>query len=70
MLAGISIFEFCIVWSTVVRLLFYLRGSAKKIQRQSLDFLDTVRQIEVAREDLAFIRNDGAKEYFLATLST
>ena len=64
MLAGISIFELCIVWSTVVRLLFYLRGSAKKIQGQSLDFLDTVRQIEVAREDLAFIRNDGAKSIF------
>ena len=64
MLAGIATFEFCIVWTTVVRSLFYLRVPTKKIQRRSLDLLDFVGQVEVARADLAFIRNDGAKEYF------
>ena len=64
LLAGIATFEFCIVWTTVVRSLFYLRGPTKKIQGRSLDLLDVVGQVEVAREDLAFIRNDGAKEYF------
>ena len=37
---------------------------AKKMKRQSLDLLDFMGQVEFAREDLAFIRNDGAKEYF------
>ena len=64
LLAGIATFEFCIVWTTVVRSLFYLRVPTKKIQRRSLDLLDFVGQVEVARADLAFIRNDGAKEYF------
>ena len=64
MLAGIETFEFCTVWTTDVRSFFYLRGSTKKIQGRSLDLLDVVGQVEVAREDLAFIRNDGAKEYF------
>ena len=64
LLAGIATFEFCIVWTTVVRSLFYLRGSTKKIQEQSLDLLDVLGQVEVAREDLAFIRNGDAKEYF------
>ena len=64
MLAGIATFEFCIVWITVVRSLFYLRGPTKKIQGRSLGLLDVVGQVEVAREDIAFIRNDGAKEYF------
>ena len=45
--------------------MFYLRGPTKKIKgRRRLDLLDVVGQVEVACEDLAFIRNDGAKEYF------
>ena len=34
------------------------------MKRQSLDLLDFMGQVEFAREDLAFIQNDGAKEYF------
>ena len=63
-LAGIGTFAFCIVCTTVVRSLFYLRGLTKQIQGPSLDLLDVVGQVEVAREDIAFIRNDGAKDYF------
>ena len=45
--------------------MFYLRGPTEKIkERQRLDLLDVVGQVEVACEDLAFIRNDGAYEYF------
>ena len=44
--------------------MFYLRSTTKKMQGRSLDLLDVVRQVEFAREDLVFIRNDGAKEYF------
>ena len=32
LLAGIRKFSFCIVWATIVRSLFYLRDSTKKIQ--------------------------------------
>ena len=55
LLVGIATFEFCIVWTTIVRLLFYLGGPTKNIQGQSLDLLDVVGQVEVARENLAFI---------------
>ena len=41
-----------------------MRGPTKKIQGRSLDLLDVAGQVEVALEDLAFIRNEGAKEYF------
>ena len=44
--------------------MFYLAGPTKEIQGRSLDLLDVVGQVEVAREDLAFIVNDGAKQYF------
>ena len=43
--------------------MFYLAGPTKKIQGRSLDLLDVVGQVEVTREDLAFIVNDGAKHY-------
>ena len=62
LLAGIAAFEFCIVWTTVVRSLFYSRGPTKV--SWSLNLLDVVGQVEVARKDLTFIWNDGAKEYF------
>ena len=55
LLAGIAAFEFCTVWTTVVRSLFYLGGPNKKIQGRSLDLLDFKGQVEIAREDLAFI---------------
>ena len=51
-------------WTIVVRSLFYLRGLTRKIQGRNLDLLDFVGQVEVAHEDLAFIPNYGAKEYF------
>ena len=60
-LAGIATFEFWIVWTTVFRSLFYLRRLTKKIQRRSLDLLDVVGQVKVARKNLAFIQNNGAK---------
>ena len=34
-LAGISNFQFCVVFTTVVKLLFYLQGPTKKIQGRS-----------------------------------
>ena len=41
LLAGITKhLSFLIDWTTVVRSLFYLRGSTKKIQGRSLDLLD------------------------------
>ena len=55
LLVGIATFAFCIVWTTVVRLLFYLGGPTKNIQGQNLDLLDVVGKVEVARENLAFI---------------
>ena len=61
LLAGIATFEFFIVWATVARL---LRCPTKKIQGRSLDLLDVVGQVEFFCEDLAFIRNDGAKKHF------
>ena len=64
LLAGIATLDFFIVWTTAVRSLFYLRGQTKKMQGRSLDLVDVVGQVEVARKDLPFIRNDGAKEYF------
>ena len=57
-------FEFCIVLTAVARSLFYLSGPTEKIQRQSLDSLEVVRQVEIAGENIAFTRNDSAKEYF------
>ena len=36
-LAGISNFEFCVIFTTIVKSLFYLRGPTKKIQGRSLD---------------------------------
>ena len=62
--AGIAAFVFSIVWTTVARSSFYLHGPTKKIQGQSLNLLDVLGQVEVARKDLLFIRNDGVKEYF------
>ena len=41
-----------------------MAGPTKKIQGRSLDLLDVVGQAEGAREDLVFIQNDGAKQYF------
>ena len=64
MLAGIATFEFALFGQQFVRSLFYLRGSNKKIQGRSLDLLHVVEQLEVAREDLTFRQNNGAKEYF------
>ena len=64
LLAVIGRFEFWIVSATMVRLLLCLRCPAKNIQERSLDLLDVVRQVEFFLEDLAFIRNDSAKEYF------
>ena len=64
MLAGVATLEFCMAWTIVVRSLFYLRGLTRKIQGRNLDLLDFVGQVEVAHEDLAFIPNYGAKEYF------
>ena len=34
------------------------------MQGRNLDLLDIASQVEITREDLAFIRNDCAKEYF------
>lgn len=64
LLSGISNFEFCVVWTTMVKSLFYLRGPTKKIQGRSLDLYDVVGQVKIAREDLAFVRSDGAKIFF------
>ena len=38
------------------------------MQGRNLDLLDVVGFAEVAREDLAFIQNDSAKEYFSCCL--
>ena len=64
LLVGIATFVFYIVWTTVFRSSFCLHGPTKKIQGQSLDLLDILGQVEVARGDLPFIRNDGVKQYF------
>ena len=60
-LAGMSNFELCVVWTTIVRSLFYLRGPTKKIQGRSLDLYDVVGQVKIAREDLALIRSNGGQ---------
>ena len=63
LLAGIATFDFCIIRTAVVKSLFNLGGPTKKIQGRSLNLFDVVRQVETAREDLAFIRNDGTRKY-------
>ena len=47
LLGAMSTFQFCVVWTTVVKALTYLRGHSKKIQGESLDLYDIVGQIKV-----------------------
>ena len=74
MLAGVTKhLSFLIDWTTVVKSLFYLRGSTKKIQGRSLDLLDVVGQIEIAWEDLVFsfsFETTAPKSIFHVPLST
>ena len=48
LVAGIVIFEFCIVLTRVAKSLFYLCGPTKNIEGQSIDLVDVVGQAEVA----------------------
>ena len=61
--AGISSFEFCVVFTTIVKSHFFLRGPTKKIQGRSLD-LYVFGRVMVARDDLVFARNDEGKKVF------
>ena len=61
-LPGISNFEFCVVFTTIVKSLFYLRGPTKKIQGSSSDLYNVVGQVMVTRDDLVFLRSD--REFF------
>ena len=58
-LAGISSFEFCVVFITIVKSLFYLHGPAKKIQGR---MLYVVGQVMVALDDLIFAWSDEGKD--------
>ena len=62
-LEGISNFEFCVIFTTIVKSLSYLRGPTKKIQGRGLD-LYVVGQVMVARDDLVFARSDEGKMFF------
>ena len=63
-LPGISNFEFCVVFTTIVKLLFYLRGPTKKIQGSSLDLYNVVGQVMVTLDDLVFARSDREIFFF------
>ena len=63
-LAGISNFEFCVVFTTIVKSLFYLRDPTKKIQGRSLDLNNVVGQVMVISGDLVFARSDEGKMFF------
>ena len=63
-LAGISNFEFCVVFTTIVKSLFYLRGPSKKIQGRSLNLYNVVGQLIVTCDDLDFARSDEGKKFF------
>ena len=65
-LAGISNFEFCVAFGTIVKSLFYLRDPTKKIQGRSLDLYNVVEQVMVARDNLVFARSDEEKKIFFA----
>ena len=67
-LAGISNFEFCVAFSTIVKSLFYLRDPTKKIQGRSLDLYNVVEQVMVARDNLVFAGSDEEKKIFFCTL--
>ena len=58
MLSGLTNFQLCTVWTTIVRALSYLRGPTEKIQGRSLDLYDVVSQVQLARGDLEYARKN------------
>ena len=63
-LVGISNFEFCVVFTTIIKSLFYLWGPTKKIQGRSLDLCKVVGQVMVICNDLVFAQSDEGKKFF------
>ena len=64
LLGAISTFQFCVVWTTVVKALTYLRGPSKEIQGQSLDLYDVVGQIKVVQRYLQHKRENADESFF------
>ena len=64
LLGAISTFQLCVVGTTVIRALTYLRGPSKKIQSQSLDLYDVVGQIKVVQGDLQHERENADESFF------
>ena len=68
-LAGISNFEFCVVFTSIVKSVFYLRGPTKKIQGRNLDLYNVVGQVMVAGDYLAFGWSDKRKTFLHVALN-
>ena len=63
-LAGISNSKFCVVFTTIIKSLFYLQGPTKKIQGRNLDLYNVVGLVMVAPNNLVFAWIDEENKFF------
>ena len=64
LLSGLANFQFFIVWITIVRTLSYLRGPTEKIQGRSLDLYDVESHVQVAHDDVEYVRKNCKNGFF------
>ena len=64
LLSVMGSFEFVVVLTIIVKVLDSLKGPTKKIQGRALDLYDVVGQVQLARTDLMFERDNDDLAFF------